>query len=72
MAKKSDDINKHYPMMGYRVKSDTKEAVERLLDRAISAIKNQSDSLVSEEKRNKVFVRALELGLNEIIKKKSL
>lgn len=70
--KKSADINKHYPLLGYRVSRAEKNAFSKNFDELIDKLQKQPEYRFVNLKKNVVFLRALELGLNQIHKKKSL
>lgn len=70
--KKSADINKHYPLLGFRVSKAEKLAFTKNLNQLIDKLQTQPEYRFVNLKKNAVFLRALELGLAHINRKKSL
>lgn len=71
-AKKSDDINKNYPVLGFRVSKADREEVIRKFDELIKRLRNQPEYRRVNLKKNAVFLAALEFGIEHISKKMSL
>ncbi|AGH95356.1 hypothetical protein [Pseudobdellovibrio exovorus] len=70
--KKSDDINKHYPLLGFRVTKADKAAFSKNFTELIDKLQSQPEYKFVNLKKNAVFLRALELGIEQIKRKKSL
>lgn len=70
--KKSDDINTNYPLLGFRITKDEKEKILNEFEAVRELLSNQPEYRRINLKKNAVFVRALELGLTQIRKRKSL
>jgi hypothetical protein len=70
--KKSDDINGNYPVLGYRVTKDERDAFLKQFDMALETLRSQPEYRRVNLKKNAVFLRALELGIEQIRKKKTL
>ncbi len=70
--RKSDDINGNYPILGFRVTKDEKNSFIKEFEQAIEILHNQPEYRRINLKKNAIFLRALELGLEQIKKKKSL
>jgi hypothetical protein len=71
-AKKSDDINKNYPVLGFRVSRVERQEMIRKFDELIELLRNEPEYRRANLKKNAVFLRALEVGIEHITKKKSL
>lgn len=72
VRRKSDDINGNYPILGFRVTKGEKDSFIREFEQAIDLLKDQPEYRRINLKKNAVFLRALELGLEQIKKRKSL
>lgn len=72
IRRKSDNINKNYPVLGFRVGRAEKDDFLRSFDAAIEILNSMPEYRRVNLKKNAVFLRALELGLEEIKKRKSL
>lgn len=72
VRRKSDDINGNYPILGFRVTKDEKDSFIKEFELAIDILRAQPEYRRINLKKNAVFLRALELGLNHIKKRKSL
>lgn len=70
--KKSSDINGNYPLLGYRIAKDEKEAFLSEFESVLAVLSAQPEYRRMNIKKNAVFLRALELGLELIKKRKSL
>lgn len=70
--KKSEDINAHYPILGFRVAREEKDAFLVQFEAALELLRRQPEYKRINLKKNAVFLRALELGLEQIKKRKSL
>lgn len=70
--KKSSDINANYPMLGFRIARDEKASFLAEFESVIALLSNQVEYRRINLKKNAVFLRALELGLEQIKKRKSL
>lgn len=70
--KKSDDINGNYPLLGFRVTKDEKALVLKEFEGALSLLRTQPEYRRLNLKKNAVFLRALEIGIEQIKKRKSL
>lgn len=72
IVKKSDDINGNYPLLGFRVTKNEKDLVLKEFEKAIDLLRAQPEYRRLNLKKNAVFLRALEIGIEQIKKKKSL
>jgi len=72
IKRKSDDINGNYPILGFRVTKDERDAFIQEFETALNLLNNQPEYRRINLKKNAVFLRALELGLEQIRKRKSL
>lgn len=70
--RKSDDINKNYPVLGFRVQRADRDAMLKNFDVAIDLLRSMPEYRRVNLKKNAVFIRALELGLEQISKRKTL
>ena len=70
--KKSADINANYPVLGFRVTKDEKDVIMEEFELALELLKRQPEYKRINLKKNAVFLRALELGLEQIKKRKTL
>lgn len=70
--KKSADINANYPMLGYRVAKEEKQSFVSEFESVLTLLKAQPEYRRINLKKNAVFLRALELGLEQIKKRKNL
>jgi len=70
--KKSDDINRNYPMLGFRVTRSEKNLFTKDFEALLTVLSSLPEYRRVKLKKNAVFIRALELGLEQIKKKKSL
>lgn len=71
-VKKSDDINGNYPLLGFRVTKDERDIVLKDFEKTINLLRNQPEYRRLNLKKNAVFLRALEIGIEQIKKRKSL
>lgn len=72
MRKKSEDINKNYPILGFRVSKSDKAEFNEAFEELLNQLKKQPEYRRVNLKKNAVFLRALELGIQQIKEKKSL
>lgn len=70
--RKSDDINRNYPILGFRVSKTDKETFLKDFENALDLLRLQPQYQPIQLKKNAVFLRALELGIEQIKKRKSL
>lgn len=70
--KKSIDINANYPILGFRVSRDEKDAFVDEFEAILTLLSNQPEYRRIKLKKNSVFLRALELGFEQLRKRKSL
>jgi hypothetical protein len=70
--KKSDDINRNYPMLGFRVARSEKNLFTKDFEALLTLLGGLPEYRRVKLKKNAVFIRALEIGLEQIKKKKSL
>lgn len=70
--RKSDDINGNYPILGFRVGRDERDSFAKELELTIDLLRSQPEYRRINLKKNAVFLRALELGIEQIKKRKSL
>lgn len=71
-AKKSDDINRNYPILGFRVAKQEKEQFVRDFEALLDLLRGLPEYRRVNLKKNAVFLRALELGVKQLRKQKSL
>lgn len=71
-SKKSDDINRNYPLLGFRVTKTERDLVLKEFEDAIDLLRDQPQYRRLNLKKNAVFIRALEIGIEQIKKRKSL
>ncbi len=70
--KKSDQLNKNYPILGFRVsKEDRDEIIERF-DSLLDLLRTLPEYRRLNLKKNAVFLRALEIGIEHLKKKRTL
>lgn len=72
ITRKSDDINGNYPLLGFRVTKSEKDLVLKEFENAINLLRSQPEYRRLNLKKNAVFLRALEIGIEQIKKRKSL
>lgn len=72
IRKKSNDINGNYPILGFRVAKTEKEAFIAEFEVVLELLHSQPEYRRINLKKNAVFLRALEIGLETIKKRKSL
>lgn len=72
VAKKSDDINGNYPLLGFRVTKSERDLLLKQFEDALNLLRGQPEYRRLNLKKNAVFLRALEIGIEQIKKKKSL
>ncbi len=70
--KKSNDINANYPILGFRIARAEKIDFLDEFETTIELLRNQPEYRRVNLKKNAVFLRALEIGLEQIKKRKSL
>ena len=70
--KKSEAINKNYPVLGFRVAKADRDAFLVEFEQLLSLLRNQPEYRRINLKKNAVFLRALELGIRQLKKKKTL
>jgi hypothetical protein len=72
MPKKSNDINGNYPILGFRVTKAERDEFLSDFETALVLLQNQPEYRRINLKKNAVFLRALEIGIDQIKKRKSL
>ncbi len=72
MRKKSSDINGNYPILGFRVAKAERDDFLNDFEGALELLRSQPEYRRINLKKNAVFLRALEIGIGEIKKRKSL
>lgn len=72
LRKKSNDINGNYPLLGFRVAKTEKSLVLKEFEGVIDLLRDQPEYRCLNLKKNAVFLRALEIGIEHIKKRKSL
>lgn len=70
--KKSEAINKNYPVLGFRVAKADRDDLLVEFEELLSTLRNQPEYRRVNLKKNAVFLRALELGIGQLKKKKTL
>lgn len=70
--KKSSDINGNYPLLGFRVAKADREELLSEFEAVLTLLGSQPEYRRLNLKKNAVFLRALEIGLTQIKKRKSL
>lgn len=70
--KKSSDINGNYPILGYRISRTERDNFLQQFQGVIELLSLQPEYRRVNLKKNAVFLRALELGIEQIKKRKSL
>lgn len=72
IRKKSNDINGNYPILGFRVAKTEKDSFLGDFEAVLEILRHQPEYRRINLKKNAVFLRALEIGLEQIKKRKSL
>lgn len=72
IRKKSNDINANYPILGYRITKDERDDFLSEFDAVLELLRSQPEYRRLNLKKNAVFLRALEIGIEQIKKRKSL
>lgn len=72
IAKKSSNINANYPILGFRIAKSEKAAILVEFESVLKLLSQQPEYRRINLKKNAVFIRALELGIEQIKKRKSL
>lgn len=72
IRKKSNDINANYPILGYRITKDERDGFLSEFDAVLELLRSQPEYRRINLKKNAVFLRALEIGIEQIKKRKSL
>lgn len=70
--KKSNDINTNYPVLGYRITKDERDDFLSDFEAVLELLRSQPEYRRINLKKNAVFLRALEIGIQQIRKRKSL
>jgi len=70
--KKSGDINTNYPILGCRIAKDERTSFLTEFESVMDLLNSQPEYRRIRLKKNAVFLRALEIGLEQIKKRKSL
>lgn len=70
--KKSDDLNKNYPVLGFRVSRADKDVAIEQFDDLLELLRGLPEYRRVNLKKNAVFLRALEIGIEQLKRKKSL
>lgn len=71
-VKKSEKINKNYPVLGFRVSRAERDELLGKFEELIELLRGQPEYRRVNLKKNAVFLAALEFGIEHIAKKKSL
>lgn len=71
-APKSKNLNKNYPVLGFRVAKAERDDLLNKFDKLIELLRDQPEYRRVNLKKNAVFLAALEIGIEQIAKKKSL
>ncbi|MDC1174206.1 hypothetical protein OAT67_02350 [Bacteriovoracaceae bacterium] len=61
-----------YPMFSFRVSEDDKEMLNIQIEKAVKLLNKKLDEDDRAIRKNDVIVKALNIGLKEVIKKKKL
>ncbi len=70
--KKSDNLSKNYPVLGFRVaKSDRDDLIEQFED-LLKILRTMPEYRRVNLKKNAVFMRVLEVGIDHLKKKRTL
>lgn len=72
IRKKSSDINGNYPILGFRVAKAEKDDLISEFEATLELLRTQPEYRRINLKKNAVFLRALEIGIEQIKKRKSL
>lgn len=72
IQKKSSDINGNYPILGFRITKDERDAFLGDFESTLEILRGQPEYRRINLKKNAVFLRALEIGIEHIKKRKSL
>lgn len=72
IRKKSNDINGNYPVLGFRIAKSERDDFLVEFESVLELLHKQPEYRRINLKKNAVFLRALELGLEQIKKRKSL
>lgn len=70
--KKSQDINGNYPILGFRIGKAERDDFLDEFENILELLRTQPEYRRINLKKNAVFLRALEIGLEQIKKRKSL
>lgn len=70
--KKSDKINKNYPVLGFRVAKADRDDLLGQFDALLALLRTRPEYRHVNLKKNAVFRRALEVGIDHIKKKRTL
>lgn len=71
-AKKSDNLNKNYPILGFRISKNERDLFLKEFEMVLELLRDQPEYRRLNLKKNAVFLRALEIGIEQIKKKKAL
>jgi len=72
IRKKSNDINGNYPILGFRIAKAERDEFLNEFESVLELLHNQPEYRRINLKKNAVFLRALEIGIEQIKKRKSL
>ncbi len=72
IRKKSNDINGNYPILGFRITKVERDAFLIEFEAILELLRGQPEYRRINLKKNAVFLRALEIGIGQIKKRKSL
>lgn len=72
IRKKSNDINGNYPILGFRIAKAERDDFLNAFESVLELLHNQPEYRRINLKKNAVFLRALEIGIEQIKKRKSL
>lgn len=72
IRKKSQDINGNYPILGFRITKNERDDFLEEFDQVLELLRQQPEYRRLNLKKNAVFLRALEIGIEQIKKRKTL
>lgn len=70
--RKSDDINGNFPILGFRIAKDERAVFLAEFEAVLGLLGSQPEYRRVNLKKNAVFLRALEIGIEQIKRRKSL
>lgn len=72
IRKKSNDTNRNYPVLGFRITKAERDDFLGEFEASLELLQRQPEYRWINLKKNAVFLRALEIGIDQIKKRKSL